>query len=143
MKVSEAGIALIKRFEGCRLEPYLDVGGVPTCGFGHTGPSVVMGHAWTQQEADDTLDDDLVGAEKVINDLGLNLTQGQLDALVSFVFNLGGRALLRSTLLKLLRAADFDGAADEFPKWSHANGKVVAGLLVRREAERAMFLGVA
>ncbi len=101
-----------------------------------------MGHDWTQQEADDELELDLAEAEKVVNGLGLVLTQGQFDALVSFAFNVGGRALVRSTLLKLLRAGALSAAADEFLRWTHAGGKVVAGLATRRAAERALFLSV-
>ena len=69
------------------------------------------------------------------------LTQGQYDALVSFAYNLGLAALKSSTLLRLLNARNYAGAAAQFPRWNRAGGKVLPGLTRRREAERVMFLG--
>ena len=76
----------------------------------------------------------------VSNLVKVKLTQGQFDALVSFAYNLGARALSTSTLLQKLNAGDYTGAADEFPRWNKAGGKVLPGLTWRREAERALFL---
>lgn len=68
------------------------------------------------------------------------ISQNQYDALCSFTFNLGSGALKGSTLLKRLNEGNLRAAADEFPKWCHDNGKVVKGLLNRRNAERSLFL---
>ena len=71
------------------------------------------------------------------------LSQNQWDALMSFVYNLGSANLGPSTLLKLLNAGDYAGAAEQFLRWNKAGGQVLAGLTKRRAAERAMFLGAA
>ena len=70
----------------------------------------------------------------------VKLNQNQFDALVSFTYNLGAGALGSSTLLGKLNRGDFEGAADEFPKWNKAGGKVLNGLVKRRAAERSLFL---
>ena len=70
----------------------------------------------------------------------VKLNQNQFDALVSFSYNLGLGSLQNSTLLRLLNAGNFQAAADQFPRWDRAGGKEVAGLLARRNAERALFL---
>jgi len=141
MDISQTGIDLIKSFESCRLHTYLDSVGVPTNGWGNTGPGVVMGRVITQQQADDTLSANLAKFEIGVNNLvsPLAVTQSQFDALVSFAFNLGLGALGGSTLLKKLRAGDTTGAANQFLSWCHAGGKEMPGLLRRRVAERDLF----
>ena len=140
MTTSDAGIGLIKQFEGVRLTAYRDSVGVPTIGYGSTR-GVKMGDVITQAEADTRLRQDLQSAEFAVNRLVKPaLTQNQFDALVSFVFNLGGTALASSTLLKYLNNGKYAEAAQEFPKWTHAGGAVLAGLIARRAAERALFL---
>ncbi len=143
MKISAAGTDLIRKFEGCRLKAYLDAVGVPTIGFGHT-VDVKLGQVITQHQADTILASDLEIYEDGVNELfkGVTLTQGQFDALVSFSFNLGVTRLAASTLRKKMQRGDVQGAADEFLKWSRAGGNVLAGLVKRRAAERAMFLGL-
>lgn len=139
MQVSQACIDLVKQFEGCRLDAYADVVGVWTIGFGHTG-GVCEGRSCTQEQADAWLADDLQRASQgVLALVRVPLTQGQLDAMTSFAFNLGVGALAKSTLLKDVNMGIFDVAANEFPKWSNAGGKVVPGLLRRRLAEQALF----
>jgi lysozyme len=141
MTTSEAGIELIKQSEGLRLEAYQDSAGVWTIGYGNTY-GVREGDTCTQEWAEERLQDDVRRAEAHVTRLvKLPLMQGQFDALVSFVFNLGYYALFRSTLLRKLNAGDYSGAADEFLRWNHAGGKVLKGLTRRREAERHMFLG--
>jgi lysozyme len=141
MKLSQAGLDLIKHFEGCKLETYLDCVGVPTIGYGHTGKDVCGGETWTQHEADECLAFD---TSKFATGVALLLkrpaTQGQFDAMVSFAYNLGLHALATSTLLKLFNDGDVAGAAEEFHKWCHAGGEVVAGLMARRAAEKEIFL---
>ncbi len=143
MKLSETGKALIKRFEGLRLEPYRDIAGVKTIGYGHTGPDI-RGPI-TEAEADALLAKDIARFETGVNALAKACTQGQFDALVSFAFNLGLQALLRSTLLRKHNAGNHVAAAAQFKEWNKArkNGQLVpvAGLTARREAERKLYVG--
>ncbi|MCY1340603.1 Lysozyme RrrD [compost metagenome] len=141
MRTSDTGLALIQDFEGLRLTAYRDSVGVLTIGYGHTGADVTSGLTIDRAEAERLLRDDLHDAEKAIGTLvRVPLSQGQFDALASFVFNLGSGNLQCSTLLRKLNAKDYAGAADEFPRWNKAGGKVLAGLTRRRAAERALFL---
>ena len=139
MKTSENGIKLIEQFEGCSLKSYQDVAGVWTNGYGNTH-GVVPGTTITQAQAESDLLSNVAGSEYVVNTVvKVTLTQNQFDALVDFVFNLGSGNFQSSTLLRLLNQGDFAGASNEFPKWNHAGGVVVAGLTRRRLAEQALF----
>ncbi|ENE2372803.1 lysozyme [Klebsiella aerogenes] len=148
MQTSDEGIVLIKGFEGCRLTAYPDpgTGGAPwSIGYGWTlpvdGKPVRPGMTIDQATADRLLKTGLVSYENdVLKIVKVKLTQGQFDALVSFAYNIGSRALSTSTLLKKLNAGDIKGAADEFLRWNKAGGKVLNGLTRRREAERALFM---
>lgn len=136
---SRAGQDLTKRFESCRLMAYQDQVGVWTIGWGHTF-GVTQGMTCTQVEADAWLQEDEAAAIKDVNThVKVPLTQCEFDALVDFAFNVGRGALNNSTLLKDLNAGDYHAAAKEFERWDHAGGKVVAGLLRRRQAEEAEF----
>jgi len=139
--ISKHGLDFIASFEGCSLTAYWDsLGSVWTIGYGHTG-GVHKGQVITKQKALDLLKSDCSGAASAVNRLvKVAINQNQFDALVSFTFNCGSGALQSSTLLKLLNAGDYKGAANEFPKWNHAGGKVVAGLTRRRNAEKKLFL---
>jgi lysozyme len=138
---SKQGLELTKKFEGCRLTAYQDARGVWTIGYGHTGPEVHEGMTITQEEADTLLANDIKWASEVVNRMvtGYPLLQQEFDALVDFVFNVGAKAFAESTMLAELNQGNPVGAANEFEKWSHVSGKVVAGLLRRRDAERAEF----
>lgn len=139
MQISKAGLDLIKQFEGLYLNAYRCPAGVPTIGYGHTA-GVAMGQTITQQQADDYLRRDVRQFERAVSRLArVPLTQGQFDALVSFAFNLGEGALAQSTLLRLLNAGDYAGAAAQFDRWNKAGGRVLPGLVRRRAAERALF----
>ena len=139
MQISKAGLDLIKQFEGLYLKAYRCPAGVPTIGYGHTA-GVAMGQTITQQQADDYLRRDVRQFERAVARLvSVPLTQGQFDALVSFAFNLGEGALAQSTLLRLLNAGDYAGAAAQFDRWNKAGGRVLPGLVRRRAAERALF----
>lgn len=145
MQTSDKGIALIKQFEGCKLTAYQDSVGVWTIGYGWTQPvdgkPIRAGMTIKQEAAERLLKTGLVSYESDVSRLvKVGLTQGQFDALVSFTYNLGARALSTSTLLRKLNAGDYAGAADEFLRWNKAGGKVLNGLTRRREAERALFL---
>jgi len=153
-RASQACIDLIEHFEGLRLASYWDSHGmVWTIGYGHTGKDVTGGQTITRRDADALLMQDVLAAENIIRGtVDVPLTQGQFDALVSFVFNVGAGIEHRkagfvrlvngkpSTLLAKLRVRDYAGAADEFPKWVYAGGKLLRGLVRRRAAERALFL---
>lgn len=140
MKISQRGIDLIKEFEGVRLEAYNDGANIPTIGVGHT-KLVSYGDVATMEQVDAWLREDLKDAENAVNkNVKVDLQQGQFDALVSLVFNIGGGAFAKSTLLKMLNSGDYFGAADQFLVWRNAGGKVMKGLVRRREAEREMFL---
>lgn len=131
----------IKKAEGLRLTAYLDTGGVWTIGYGHTGADVREGLTIPLSEAERLLTRDLKVAEGHVNDaVKVKLTQNQFDALVSFVYNVGGGAFRSSTLLKLLNAGDYEGAAYQLPRWNKDNGKVIPGLTNRRHEERDLFL---
>ena len=148
MKISNKGIALIKEYEGCKLKAYKCSAGVWTIGYGHTR-GVKAGDVITQAQADAFFLEDIKAFERDVNSLlKVPVTQGMFDALVSFAFNVGSdidadtvaEGLGDSTLLKKVNAGDKAGAANEFAKWNKAAGKVVAGLVRRREAERKLFL---
>lgn len=143
MNPSENCFDLIKHFEGCSLVTYPDpaTGGAPwTIGYGHTGPEVYPGMQITQEEADQLLIQDAMKVSSQVQSLvSVELSQPELDALVCFVFNVGIGNFAKSTLLKKLNAGDYAGAANELPRWSRAAGKVMAGLIARREAEERMF----
>lgn len=148
MKVDAAGERLIKSFEGCKLAAYPDpaTGGDPwTIGYGATGPDIKKGLVWTQAQADARFTHD-VGkfAAKVVALLGsAPTTQGQFNALVSLAYNIGTGNLASSTLLRLHKAKDYEGAANQFGKWNRANGQVMTGLTRRRAAEAKMYRGQA
>jgi lysozyme len=140
MNYGKDGLALTEQFEGCRLVAYEDQVGVWTIGYGHT-KGVRAGMTCTQAQAEQWLLDDIAEAVAAVNHLvTVPLTQGEFDALVDFVFNLGSGNFASSTLLKKLNAHDIEGAAAEFERWDMAGGVHVAGLLRRRNAERALFL---
>jgi lysozyme len=137
---SRNGLALTEQYEGCRLTAYQDQVGVWTVGYGHTGADVTPGLTITQAEAEALLAKDVLAAARCVNTtVKLRLTQGEFDALVDFVFNLGPGNFLRSTLLTALNAGDLARAAAQFECWDRAGGVIVAGLLRRRQAELGLF----
>lgn len=140
MQMSAAGIAMIQDHEGLRLKAYLDPVGVWTIGYGHTR-RVRPGMTITLAEANAFLAQDIADAEDCVNrSVTVPLTQGQFDALVSFTFNLGCGALRRSALLKYLNAGHYEKTANQFGRWVHGGGRVLGGLVRRREDERQMFV---
>ena len=144
MKTSAAGLDLIKGFESYSATAYLCPAKVLTIGYGHTGSDVKPGMRITVQRGMELLAQDVNRFERAVNRLvTVPLTQGQFDALVSFAFNVGEGAggLQTSTLLKKLNARDYAGAAAQFNLWNKSKGKVLAGLVRRRAAERKMFEG--
>ncbi len=138
----ERGLALIKESEGLRLSTYLDAVGKPTIGYGHLiRPGETFNGPISQQQAEALLRKDLVDTEQgIAKAVRVSITQGQFDALASFVFNLGAGRLRSSTLLRKLNAGDYAGAANQFLLWDKAGGKPLKGLTKRRQAERKLFL---
>ena len=142
MIYSRAGLELTESFEGCKFTAYPDSGGVWTIGYGHT-KGVTEGMACSLEQAIEWLMEDVEEAEAAVNRLvKVPLTQGEFDALVDFVFNLGEKHFAESTLLRLLNEGDFVGAAEQFERWDKCDGKEVAGLLRRRLAEETEFKGI-
>lgn len=140
MQTSAPMRALIESWEGCRLEPYQDVVGVWTIGYGCTGPDVYEGmDPISQETADQLLAADLVKFEGYVTNLCPVCSQQQFDALVSFCYNLGQGSLSGSTLRRMHNAGDYTGAAGEFAKWNHAGGAVLAGLTRRRAGEANVY----
>jgi len=126
-------------FEGLRLEAYKDAAGVPTIGYGHIH-NVRMGDRITDWYAKDLLSEDIAYFEDQVRELGAARTEGQLDALVSFAFNLGIERLKTSTLLKVIREGGSKSAIKrEFRRWVYADGKRLRGLEKRREWEARRF----
>lgn len=142
MTHSQACTDLVASFEGCELNAYLDQRGVPTIGYGHTS-NVVMGDICNDAQALAWLSEDLMTADKAVAAaITPAVNQNEWDAMVSLAYNIGSGNFLHSTLVRLLNAEDFEGAANQFLAWCHINGVVSPGLTRRRTAERALFLTV-
>lgn len=143
LRINERGIALIKHFEGLRLEAYLCPAGIPTIGYGSTGRHVTMGDRITEAQAERLLRSDLkrfeAGVRMLIADTPT--TSDQFSALVSFAFNLGLGNLQKSTLLKRHKRGDIAGASKEFGRWVYAAGRKLKGLERRRAAEARLYRG--
>lgn len=132
---------LIRRFEGLRLKPYLDAVGVPTVGYGHTGPDVslrsppvtpTVAEALMREDAEKAV----LAALKASPELaGQN---DRLSAIGDFIFNLGASRYRASTLRRKVRAGDWLDAAEEIQKWVYAGGRKLPGLVMRRAAEAAL-----
>lgn len=144
LALGQRGRTLIRSFEELRLKAYRNFVGEPwTCGWGHTGKDVGPSTICTPEQADLWFECDIARPERAVNLMAkppIPLNQNEFDALVSFAYNLGVGAEAHSTLMKLVNASDFDGAAAEFLKWDHENGVVVPGLTRRRTAERDLFI---
>ena len=139
MNISQEGLSLIKKFEGCELEAYKCAAGVWTIGYGST-KGVKEEDTLTQEEADNLLLHEMQEYEGYINELvKAPLEQNQFDALVSWVFNLGPANLKASTMLKFLNAGDYHLIPSQIKRWNKAGGKVLEGLIRRREAEALLF----
>lgn len=141
MTINDKGLELIKKFEGCKLRAYKDIGGIPTIGYGHTGDEVFIGKIISQDEAEELLKDDLYHFEYGVQvKLKAPVTDNQFSALVSLAYNIGLGNFYKSTLIKKLNDEDYQGASDEFLRWNRVQGKVIQGLTNRRKAERDLFL---
>lgn len=139
---SNACYTIVKKWEGLRLKAYKDSNGVWTIGYGTTDTTVAFeGNTITKKIAEEYIIRDVLDAFDTINKLvKAPLSQPQADALGCLIYNIGESQFSRSTLLKKLNTKDYLGAWAEFPKWRKAGGKVVAGLVSRRQDEAALFL---
>lgn len=138
-KINQAGIDLIKRFEGLKLRAYTCSGGVLTVGYGST-KGVKKGMVITMTEAEERLREDLADAEGAVERLvSVPLTDNEFGALVSLVFNIGAGAFETSTLRRLLNGGQRTDAALQFIRWNRAGGRILSGLTRRRIAEAALF----
>ncbi|MGD1948482.1 MAG: lysozyme [Leptolyngbyaceae cyanobacterium] len=140
-QTNASGVHLIKSFEGLRLKAYQDAVGVWTIGYGTTR-GVKPGQEISEAQAEALLKADLNRFEQAVNQaVRVSINDNQFAAIVSFTYNVGSGAMRSSTLLRKLNRRDIYGAANEFPRWNRAGGRVLAGLTRRRNAERALFLG--
>lgn len=137
--INAEGLALIKRFEGCKLTAYKCPAGIWTIGYGSTGKHVSPGLTITQDQAEELLRSDLRRFEDYVDAHCRPCTENQFAALVSFAFNLGEGQLAGSTLRRMHMAGDYDGAAKQFRRWNKAGGRVLPGLVSRRTAEEALY----
>ena len=157
MSAIEIAEAFLRREEGLRLNAYPDPasGGDPwTIGYGATGPGIRRGVVWTRERAEQDLHARVLDILEILtNEVDVELSENQLAALTSWIYNVGsgryddpdtpeneGSGFRGSTLLRKLNAGDFQGAADELPRWNKASGRVNPVLVGRRDRERTLFL---
>jgi lysozyme len=142
MRTSQVGLKLIRQSETLRLTAYHDCGnGVLTIGWGHTGPDVHEGQRIDWATADFLFMKDIADREpQLASLLKVEVTQGQWDALMSFMFNEGFGNLRKSALLQFVNSENITLAAGEFSRWVYAGGERKSGLVRRRSAEKALFL---
>ena len=139
MTTTDILLKKLMEMEGLRLEAYRDAAGIVTIGYGHTR-NVRMGDRISKYWAKELLRGDIEEVEWQVKALRVARTEGQLDALVSFTFNLGIGRLSRSTLLKLIREGGSKAQIQrEFKRWVYADGKRLPGLVKRREWEAKRF----
>ncbi len=146
--MTDAGLALLKTFEDCRLEAYLDTAGVPTIGWGTTrypsGTKVALGDVCTQAQADGWLARDVEAAEDVVDATTAGLAPNQTDALISFTYNLGADAFRSSLLRQVVNVTPNDPSIrSHFMPWHFDGTTPVRGLWIRRHAEADHYFGVA
>jgi lysozyme len=142
-KINAAGRKLISEWEGLRMKAYLDSVGIPTICIGHTGGDVHLGLILTPEECDRFFDMDI--EEHNIEPLlkGAPTNDNQFAAMTSLAFNIGLTKFAGSTVLKRHKLGNYMGAANAFPMWNRAGGRILKGLIRRREAERKLYLGEA
>lgn len=138
--ITENGINLIKRFEALSLVGYDDGIGIPTVGYGHTGPEVKIGMVITEDEAIDLIRRDVMTAERaVLRYITRPLTDNQFNALVSFVFNAGAGALQHSTLRMRCNAGNDAAVPSQFNRYVFGGGRKLKGLVARRSLEANLY----
>jgi lysozyme len=146
LRISKAAIDLVKKFEGLRLHAYVCPAGVVTIGYGYTnnagfGPGVKMGDVWTQQQAENMLVEGLRNfAARIQDHFVIKPNPDQFGAFVSLAYNIGRESFIKSTALERWNAGDVKGSAEALTWWKKAGGKVLRGLVRRREEEAALIL---
>lgn len=138
-RISQAGVDLIKQFEGLRLTAYRDAVGIWTIGYGSTGAHVRPGLSISSSEAEALLRKDLSRFEACVAKACPNATDNQFAAMVSLAFNIGCDAFVGSSICKAHQAGDYRRAQASFALWNKADGKVLAGLVKRRAAEAELY----
>lgn len=128
-------LALIRRFEGLRLKAYLCPAGVPTIGYGSTGPDVKLGQTWSLERAEARMANDASIHIKSAIKYCPGLSGESLCAIADFSYNLGPTRLAGSTLRRKINAGDYAGAKLELMKWVRGGGRVLPGLVLRRRIE--------
>lgn len=140
MKISDAGLSLIKSSEGCKLKAYKCPANVWTIGYGHTGEDVFDGMEISQADADLLLKMDLNRYENGVTRACPKASQPQFDAMVSLCYNIGEGAFAKSSVARLHNAGKHGEAGQAFMLWNKAAGKVSRGLTARRAKESALYL---
>lgn len=141
MNISKKGIDLIKKFEGCKYTAYQDIVGVWTIGYGFT-KGVKFGMTITPEECEARLLEELRAYEAAVTKACIVApTQTQFDAIVSLAWNIGIAGMSKSSVIRYHNQKDFTNAAKSFGLWNQAGGRVVQGLVNRRAAEAALYLG--
>jgi lysozyme len=142
VNINNAGIALIKKFEGLRLKAYTCPAGIWTIGFGHTGPDVGPGEEINEREAEQLLKGDLIKFEHGVEEFldGTPASFNEFSAMVSLAYNIGLGNFRKSSVLKFHKAGKKTLAANAFLLWSKAKGKILPGLVTRRNAERSLYV---
>ncbi len=142
LNLSSKGLNLIKKYEGFKPLKHLCPAGIPTIGYGHVLKKGEEDYKEiSKNKAEELLSQDVKIAESTIKkNVMVKLTQNQFDALVSLVYNWGSGNFLRSNLLKKLNAGDYNDVISRFRTIIKANGKILPGLVNRREEEIRLFL---
>lgn len=148
MRMNDKGLALLKKYEGYRGKAYRCAAGVWTIGYGHTSmagePKVVPGMTITESEGEEILKNDLVKYERaVVKALGSHISKinsNQFSALVSLCYNIGPGAIQRASVIRYIKEGRVTEAADRILSWNKAGGRVLRGLVRRREEERELYL---
>jgi len=140
--INDAGLAIIKHFEGLRTKPYKDAVGLATVGYGHRlYGDIDWERIYSDAECTDFLKDDLRATEKSVARLiNVPLNDNQFSALVSFTFNVGSGTLQRSTLRQVINRGRYDEAPKEINRYRYAGGRILRGLQLRRYAEANLFV---
>lgn len=138
--MNKKAMDIIKECEGFRAKAYYCPAGKVTIGYGHT-KGVKIGDECSEADAEAWLVEDMYDAANAVKRLvTAPLNDNQMGALISFVFNLGANKIKNSTLIRKLNSGDYEGAANEFPRWIYSGGNILNGLKKRRELEKALFL---
>lgn len=139
LRTSAAGLEIIKHFEGFRPKAYICPAGVLTIGYGTTS-GVYRGQIVSESQAVALLSKDLLVFEREVKKaVKVPLEQWEFDALVSFVYNVGGGNFRSSTLLRKLNAGEYDQVPGQLMRWNKGGGRVLPGLTRRRAAEGRLF----